>query len=198
MNNDRDFYSPGRDTESYPTPAPSPQVDDEGIPLPPSTPRRHLPLLPSAFSTPRPHLHPLLSYGNRPGIMYDVREHPSSASTRHGQLEWTREPATNPPSPGIIITCHVLPHQFVVLPSESCSEFVTVHDILLAVHSTFSQAMRAAEDPRNHRSWTNRSGETPATLLGEHLERPDALSERYTWKGISEEIFPGNWLLHIE
>ena len=198
MNNDRDFYSPGRDTESHPAPAPSPQVGDEGIPLPHGTPRRHLPLLPSAFSTPRPHLHPLLSYANRPGVAYDVRERPSSASTRHGRLEWAREPATNLPSPGIIITRHTLPRQFVTLPSESRSEIVTVHDTLLAVHSAFSQAMRPAEDPRNHGPWANRPGETPATLLSERLERPGALSERYTWKGMSEETFPGNWLLRIE
>jgi len=202
MHNGRDHYSPGRGPNSYPTPAPSPEVDDEGVPLPPKRPRCHPVQLPQkTFIIPQPHLHPLLGYADCPCIVYDIREHPNAASAPHSRLEWAHESATNPPSLQIIITCQVLPHPFVVHPSGRNYDFVTVHDILEAVHSAFSEAIRAAEDHRNLISRSRRSGqdETATTLLlGGFPSGLSVLSERYTWKGLSEEISPGNWLLHIE
>lgn len=199
MNNGWDHYSPDWGTKSYPTPAASPQMDNEGIPLPPRATRHRLPL---PFGIPRPRLNPLLSYANHPGIVYDVRERPSSAFTPHARLEWEQEEAIYPPSPEMTIICHLLPRPFVVLPSGRRCNFVTVHDILLAVHCEFTEAIRAADNNSNSLRWTNRRPDEAITsllLLDGHLSgRLDALSGRYTWKGISEEISPGAWLLHIE
>ena len=194
MNNGWDHYSP-RGTKSYPTPLPSPQMDNEGAPLPPRAQRHRLPL---PFSAPRPRLNPRLSYAYRPSIVYDVRERPSSASTPYAaRLEWAQEEATNPPSPQMIIVCHLLPHPFVVLPSGRRGNFVTVHDILVTVHSEFTEAIRAADDSNSLR-WMDRTA-TSSLLLDGHPARLDALSlGRYMWKGISEEVSPGRWLLHIE
>ena len=200
MHNGQDHYSPDLGPGSYPTPAPSPEVDDEGVPLPPKRPRCHPIQLPQGpFVTPQSHLHPLLGYANCPCIAYDVREHPSAASAPHSRLEWAHEPATNPPSSQIIITCRVLPHPFVVHPSGRNYDFVTVHDILEAVHSAFREIIRAA-DRRNPIPRRSGRSETASTLLLSGLPgaRPSVLSERYMWKGLSEEISPGNWLLHIE
>ncbi|KAF8335219.1 hypothetical protein F5887DRAFT_892147 [Amanita rubescens] len=145
-----------------------------------------------SFDTPPSHLHPILRYANCPCIEYDVRQRPSCASAPHLRLEWAHESATNPPSSQVVITCHVLPRPFVVRPSGRNYDFVTVHDILLAVH----RAIRAAEAFYNPGLdwWTSRPGEaaTPWSTV------PVALSGRYMWKGLSEEIAPGNWLLHIE
>ena len=200
MNNGWEFLSPARGPESYgyPTPAPSPQLDDEGIPLPPGAPKFHpLSLPPMSFGTPPTHLHPILRYADCPCIEYDIRQRPSCASAPHSRLEWAHESATNPPSSQVIITCHVLPRPFVVRPSGRNYDFVTVHDILLAVH----RAIRAAEVFYNPSldSWRSRPGETATGLWSSECSaRPIAPSGRYMWKGLSEEIAPGNWLLHVE
>lgn len=190
MNNGWDHYSP---TKSYPTPASSPQMDNEGIPLPPRAQRHRLPL---PFGTPRSRLNPLLSYAYHPGIVYDVRERPSSASTSHARLEWAQEAATNPPLPEMSIVCQLLPRPLVVLPSGRRCNFVTVHDILLTVHCEFTEAIRAADDGSD--GGPAETATSSLLLDGRPPGRLDALSGRYTWKGISEEISPGKWLLHIE
>ena len=211
MNNDWEYNSLRRGSRAYPTPAPSPQVDAAGIPLPPSAPRHHLSPLPNVFSTPRAHLHPLLSYANCPSIAYDIRKRPSTASTRHGRLEWAHESATSPPSAWMTITCHLLPRPFVVLPSAQFYDFVTLHDILQAVHCEIVEALRlgAATEGRNVSSlgawnWADRRPEEtrPAadlsSLLAGHSVGLNGLSGRYIWKGLSEEKAPGDWILHIE
>lgn len=199
MYNGWEHYSPRQGSESYPTPAPSPQVDDDGVPLPPGAPKFHtIPLPPTCFGTLH-HLHPILRYANCPCIQYDVMQRPNYASATHARLEWAHESVTNPPSSQVIITCQVLPHPFIVHPSGRSYDFVTVHDILLAVHRAFIEAIREAEARCNLSSWTRRQDD-PATALWSsgHCTRSIVLSGRHTWKGISEEIAPGNWLLHIE
>ena len=62
----------------------------------------------------------------------------------HARLEWTQEMVTHPPTPEMVTIRHVQPHPFIILPLR-CSTFVTVHDILLAVHFKCSEAIRAAE-----------------------------------------------------
>ncbi|KAF8675165.1 hypothetical protein AX14_005220 [Amanita brunnescens Koide BX004] len=197
MFNDWEHLSPGRSPSprSYPTPVPSPDVDEKGVPLPPGAPKFHpIPLPSTGFSVPPPHLHPILGYADCPCIQYDVRKHPSYASALRARLEWAHELATSPPSSQIIITCHALPHPFVVRPSGRRYYFVTVYDILLAVHRAFNDAFRNIPSP-----WTSRpSGSATALLSGGQSGRPSILPGRYTWKGVSEEIAPGNWLLHIE
>lgn len=192
-------YSPGQGSSSYPTPAPSPAVDSKGVPLPPATPRSHSIQLPQrSFVNLQPRLHPLLSYANRPRIVYDIRERPSSASASRARLEWARESATNPPSSQVIITCQVFPRPFVVRPSGRDYNFVTVHDILAAVHCAFKEVIWIAGNRCNLASQRGGQDETAreTTLLFGRLSR--GLSVRYMWKGLSEEISPGNWLLHIE
>ena len=181
--------------ESYPTPAPSPEVNSNGIPLAPGAPRHlPIPLPPRPFNTPRPYLHPLLRYTICPCILYDVRQHPTFASAPNARLEWAHESATNPPSSRVIITCHVLPRPFIVRPSGRIYDYVTILDILLAVHGEFAEALRVA--------WTDaRPAETATTtslLFAGYSTMPNVLSGRYIWNGLSEEKAPGNWLLHIE
>ncbi|KAF8327986.1 hypothetical protein F5887DRAFT_1009387 [Amanita rubescens] len=193
-NTGRNHYSHGRPgSESYPTSAPNPQVDNNGIPTPPNAPHHHpIPLPPRVWNNvPQPYLHPLLRYSHHPSISYDVRHPPSYASAPNTRLEWAHEPATNPSSPEIIITCHPLPHPFIVRPFGKHYDFVTIHDILLAVHREFSEVIQATE---NNSSRPGKSGETELLLTGEI----GLSNARSIWKGLSEEKSPGNWLLHIE
>jgi hypothetical protein len=200
MYNDWEHLSPGRSPSprSYPTPAPSPEVDEEGVPLPPGAPKFHpIPLSPTVI--PPLHLHPILGYADCPCIEYDVRKCASYASTPRARLEWGHESATNPPSSQIIITCHVLPRPFVVRPSGRSYYFVTIHDILLAVHRAFNDAFRDTWTLHNLSPWMGGpSGPATALWSSGQSGRPRMLPGRYTWKGMSEEIAPGNWLLHIE
>ena len=200
MSNDWEHLSPGWGPEPYPTPAPSPQVDDKGVPLPPSAPEFSTIPLPSitGFGTPPPHLHPILGYADCPCIEYDVRKHPGYASARLARLEWAHESATNPPSSQIIITCHVLPHPFVVRPSGRSYCFVTIRDILLAVHRAFNEASRNAGALHNLSQWAGGPGGAATALWSRGQSGPSVVFGRYTWKGISEEIAPRNWVLHIE
>jgi hypothetical protein len=196
MFNDWEHLSPDRGPESYPTPAPSPQVDNDGVPLPPGAPKFHpIPLPPTGFGIAPSHLHPILGYADCPCIEYDVRKRPSYASARLARLEWAHESVTNPPSSQIIITCHVLPRPFVVRPSGRSYYFVTVRDILLAVHRAFNEAFGDAGALHNLSPWAGGPGGTATALWSRGPSMPFG---RYTWKGISEEIAPGNWLLHIE
>ena len=180
-------------SESHPT-----QVDTT---IPPNAPRHHtIPLPPRGWNNvPQPYIHPLLRYSYSPCITYDVRHPPSSAFAPNTRLEWAHEPATNPSSPQMIITCYVLPRPFIVRPFGKHYDFVTIHDILLAVHREFSEArVRAAEDSSSRTSSTEGgSSETELLLTGDVglFQRPSA---RFIWKGLSEEKSPGNWLLHIE
>ena len=201
MFNDWEHRSPVWGPQSYPTPAPSPQVDDEGVPLPPGAPKSNTIPLPSitSFGTPPPHLHPILGYADCPCIEYDVRKRPCYASARLARLEWAHESATSPPSSHIIITCHVLPHPFVVRPSRRSYNFVTVHDILLAVYRALNEAFEDTGVLRNPGPWMSGLGGTATALWSrEHSDAPSMPSGRYKWKGISEEVGHGNWLLHIE
>jgi hypothetical protein len=192
MYNGWNNYPPGHGgAESYPSPAPSPEVNADGIPLAPGAPRRlPVPLPPRPFNTPRPHLHPLLRYTLCPCILYDVRHPPSFASAPNARLEWAHESATNPPSSRVIITCHVLPRPFIVRPSGRIYDYVTIHDILLAVHGEFTAALRAAWAP-------GETASSPSSLLL-LTGPPNVLSGRYIWNGLSEERAPGNWLLHVD
>ena len=203
MFNDWEHRSPGRGPQSYPTPAPSPQVDDEGIPLPLGAPKSNTIPLPSitGLGNPPSHLHPILGYADCPCIEYDVRKRPCHASARLARLEWAHESAINPPSSQIIVTCHVLPHPFVVRPCGRSYYFVTVHDILLNVHRAFNDTFGDTEAWDNPSPWTSGPSETrTATALWSSGQSgaPSMPSGRYKWKGISDEIAPGNWVLHIE
>lgn len=68
-------------------------------------------------------------------------------------------------------------------------DFVTILDVLLAVHREFIEALRATG---------TRRGLTGSELLltGTGLSRGPSV--RYIWKGLSEERSPGHWLLHVE
>lgn len=200
MYNGGNHYSPGQGPSSYPTPASSPEVDSEGLPLPPCTPRyRSIQLPQRSFVKLQPRLHPLLSYANRPCIVYDIRERPSAASAPRARLEWAHESATDPPSSQVIVTCQVLPCPCVVSPSGRNYDYVTVYDILEAVHCAFREIIWVGEGRCYLDSQRSGQDEIGTTLLfGGHPERLSELMERYTWKGLSEEISPGNWLLHIE
>ncbi|KAF8631467.1 hypothetical protein AX15_002381 [Amanita polypyramis BW_CC] len=198
MYNGWEPHSPALGPESYPTPAPTPRMANTGILCPPSPPRlRPLSLPPTTFSDPR--LHPLLVYSTCPGIEYDVRQPPAYASAPNARLEWAYESATHPGSTQIIITCMELPCPFEVYPSAKGNGFITIHDILQAVHVAFRKAARSVEGREGSNLWTTRPGlGSQSILLSSHLRRLVALPERYVWAGLSEQIGSDNWLLHIE
>ena len=96
--------------ESHPS-----QVDTT---ISPNAPRHHpIPLPPRVWkNVPQPHIHPLLRYSYSSFISYDIRHPPFFAFALNTRLEWAHEPATNPSSPQMIITCYVLPRPFIVRP----------------------------------------------------------------------------------
>ncbi|KAK2462609.1 hypothetical protein APHAL10511_005342 [Amanita phalloides] len=195
MYNGWEQYSPNHGAESYPTPAPSPQRNSAGIPLAPGAPRmRPIPLQPTDPDGPR--LHPLLVYANCPNLVYDVRRHPRHASARNARMEWLHEPAISPVSEELVITCRPLSRTFVVRPSTWGYHYVTVHDVLLAVHHGIQEVGWAVENPNNISSWiTGGGGEPVGMLMGGQIS---FYGNRFKWKGLSEYTPPRDWFLHIE
>ncbi|KAM6503076.1 hypothetical protein JOM56_000019 [Amanita muscaria] len=186
-NNGWSNYSPfplSSPAESYPSPAPTPQVDESGIPIPPGAPnRRHIPLPPNSFSGIR--THPLLGYDPTcPCIEYDVRCSPTYASAPNARLEWAYESAMNPQTREMTITCMVLPRPFVVRPTFEGYDFVTILDVLVATHRAFCDVAHVSRVHNSRLPWSP--------------SRSSGSMERFKWAGLSEQRAPGDWLLHIE
>ena len=83
--------------------------------------------------------------GPTSALSHELVEHPGSASMPHVRLAWTQEMVTHPPTPEMVTIRHVQPHPFIILPLR-CSTFVTVHDILLAVHFKCSEAITSRRE----------------------------------------------------
>ncbi|KIL59412.1 hypothetical protein M378DRAFT_169349 [Amanita muscaria Koide BX008] len=168
-------------THSASLPAPSRRVSNTSALILPATPRLEpIPLPPMSFDDTT--LNTLVTYASRPRIQYDVRHHPGHASAPKGRQHWSQEPATNPPTPKMVIVCMVLPRPFVVYPASKDLNYVTVRDVLAATHNAFREAARGAV--ADDETWV------PGFSI--------ASNGRYTWAGLSEQSAPRTWLLHIE
>ncbi|KAF8335197.1 hypothetical protein F5887DRAFT_921231 [Amanita rubescens] len=169
MYNGGDHYSPGQGPSSYPTPASSPEVDSEGFPLPPATPRyRSIQLPQRSFVKLQPRLHPLLSYANRPCIVYDS----PGTSKRRIRAARTSRMGTRVSHKSAFVTSY---RHLPVSPSGRNYDYVTVYDILEAVHCAFREVIWVAEDRcylDSQRSGRDEIG--TALLFGGH---PGGLSE---------------------
>ncbi|KIL57804.1 hypothetical protein M378DRAFT_171319 [Amanita muscaria Koide BX008] len=133
----------GPTTHSTTLPAPSRHVNNPSALIPPATPRLEpIPLPPVSFDDTA--LNTMVTYASRPRIQYDVRRHPGYASAPKGRQHWSEEPATNPPTPKMVIVCMVLPRPFVVYPTSRDLNYVTVRDLLAATHDAFREATQGA------------------------------------------------------
>jgi hypothetical protein len=112
-------------------------------------------------------MHPLLRYSFTPTIHFNLLHHPSSITTlpdhRPPALLTFTEPATSPPLPSLTIISPPLPWSIIVHPQRP-NKFVTVSDVLLALHRALS--LPAAADyydtPPPHDTWSR------ATAAFEH------------------------------
>ncbi|KIL59112.1 hypothetical protein M378DRAFT_85506 [Amanita muscaria Koide BX008] len=133
----------GPTTHSANLTAPSRRVGDPSALIPPAAPRLEpIPLPP--MSVDDTSLNALVIYASHPRIQHDVRRHPGYASAPTGRRHWSEEPATNPPTPKMVIVCMVLPRPFVVYPASRDSNYVTVRDLLAATHDAFREAVQEA------------------------------------------------------
>ncbi|KAM6503104.1 hypothetical protein JOM56_000047 [Amanita muscaria] len=174
----------GPTTHSTGLPAPSRRVSNTSALMPPATPRLEpIPLPPTSFDDTT--LNTVVTYASRPRVQYDVRHHPGYASAPKGRQYWSQEPATNPPTPKMVIVCIVLPRPFVVYPASSDLNYVTVRDVLAATHSAFREAAQGAV--ADDETWV------PGFSIWS-----GASNGRYTWAGLAEQSAPRTWLLHIE
>ncbi|KAM6503091.1 hypothetical protein JOM56_000034 [Amanita muscaria] len=168
-------------THSTSLPTPSRRVSNTSALIPPATPRLEPILLPP-MSFDDTTLNALVTYASRPRIQYDVSHHPGYASAPTGRHHWSEEPATNPPTPKMVIVCMVLPKPFVVRPARRDLKYVTVRDLLAAVHNAFREAAQQAV--ADDETWV------PGFSMWSDVS--------YTWAGLSEQSAPHTWLLHIE
>lgn len=153
---------------------------------PPITPQLRPISLPSLPCT-GPRLHRLLHYAARPRIAYDLRRSPSHAQALSERLDWIYEPATFPSSLSLTLVCTILPEQIIVFPCRGY-DYVTLNDVLSAVHEEYQQAEPQAADV----------GITETESIPILFSSHSMASARYMWAGLSDCVAPGTWLLHIE
>ena len=111
---------------------------------PPNAPLlRTVPLPPILHAGPA--IHPALPFAAHPGIKWDIRQPPSHALVEFARLEWAFEAATSPPMRTIILICAILHGPIVVSPLHQDYDYVTVRDVLLAVHQAYSASQLHAD-----------------------------------------------------
>ncbi|KIL59105.1 hypothetical protein M378DRAFT_278123 [Amanita muscaria Koide BX008] len=151
---------------------------------PPPAPRlKPIPLPPTPYENPR--LHPLLTYAVRPKIAYNLQTSSLLAHPPYARSRWTYEPATSQPTPFMTLKCTMLPGDISVFPSHY--QYVTIRDVLSAVSDAYQGAVPAHAREKETRS-------VPNSLCHDST----VLSTCFMWAGISDQIEPGVWLLHIE
>ncbi|KAF7763692.1 hypothetical protein Agabi119p4_8229 [Agaricus bisporus var. burnettii] len=124
---------------------------DAPIALPP--PKHHLPKRSHTVHhhTSSVHLHRLLQDSSHPDLLFDVRLSPTSAkASRHSITpDELNEPATTPRLPSMIIFSPYLSWSIRVAPSgysrSRDMHYVTVWDVLSAVHMTLRKSVNQAE-----------------------------------------------------
>ena len=181
-------FSPAHSSSSlspYPTP-PHPRVY-----TPSPTPQAYaLPYIPPAPLTPGVHLHPAII---APNLQYDVRFVPTQ-SNPHLSPAILAQPASSPPLPNLGLRVGDLPWMFNVTPDTRLSPgnaYVTVQDVLLAIHYHLRTAVKSAEydamsksrKAEIFREFERRVGSDPIQR-GKGLRRVDFLNGRHRAQGI--------------
>jgi len=134
-------FSPANSSSLSPHPIPPhPRVY-----TPSPIPQAHaLPYIPPAPLTPNVHLHPAII---APNLQYDVRFLPTQ-SNPHLSPAILAQPASSPPLPNLGLRAGDLPWLFNVTPDAGLKPgkaYVTVQDVLLAIHYHLHTAVRLAE-----------------------------------------------------
>jgi hypothetical protein len=149
-----------------------------------------LPPIPPAPLTPSVSLHPALV---APSLQYDMRSPPTQSNPRLS-LAILATPASSPPLPSLGLRVGDLPWMFTVFPDAALSPgkaYVTVHDVLLAIHYHLRTAVKSAEyeamsKPRKaeiYREFERRVGSDPVQR-GKGLRRVDFLNGRVRAQGL--------------
>lgn len=134
-------FSPANSSSLSPYPIPPhPRVY-----TPSPIPQAHaLPYIPPAPLTPNVHLHPAII---APNLQYDVRFLPTQ-SNPHLSPAILAQPASSPPLSNLGLRVGNLPWLFNVTPDAGLSPgkaYVTVQDVLLAIHYHLRTAVKSAE-----------------------------------------------------
>ena len=146
-------------------------------------------------------INPLLERGTNPQIKYDIRSPPSFATSRRHHVDddrWRYERASNPNLGSLTIRMALVSKPIVVFPSRIDEGVVTVHDVLLAVHS----ALRASALDDQHRRRRRRQAElwrqgAPRSYHpSEDYDAIDVAVGCYGWAGLTQSPTEGDvWIL---
>ena len=158
------------------------------IPLPPLSP----------YGT---SINPLLERGTTPPIKYDIRSPPSFATSRRhldDDDRWRYERASNPNLGSLTIRMALVSKPIVVFPSRIDEAVVTVHDVLLAVHSALRASTLADQHRRRPRRqaelWRQSAPRSHHPL--EDCKTIDVAVGCYGWAGLTQSPTEGDvWIL---
>jgi hypothetical protein len=182
------FSSPTNSSSSL---SPYPPIPHPDVYTPSPIRQAHaLPFIPPAPLTPGVCLHPALV---APSLQYDVR-YPPSQNNPHLSPAILATPASSPPLPSLGLRVGNLPWMFNVFPDAGLSPgkaYVTVHDVLLAIHYHLRTAVKSAEyeamgktrKAEIFREFERRVGADPVQR-GKGLRRVDFLNGRVRAQGL--------------
>jgi hypothetical protein len=134
-------------TTSPEPPRSPPPLKHEGSPYA----RSALPAVPEDHPTATLRIQRVLSFALKPKISFDLSHHPSTITTLPGHRQISlfalSELATTPPLPSMTIVSPDLPWSITVVPPSphKANQFVTVSDVLVALHRTLGLAVTITE-----------------------------------------------------
>jgi len=180
-------FSPANSSSLPPYPIPPHHRVYTASPIPQA---HALPYIPPAPLTPNVHLHPAII---APNLQYDVRFLPTQ-SNPHLSPAILAQPASSPPLPNLGLRAGDLPWLFNVTPDSGLSPgkaYVTVQDVLLAIHYHLRTAVKSAEYEATSKSrkaeilreFEHRVGWDPVQR-GKGLQRVDFLNGRHRAQGL--------------
>ena len=182
------------------SPSPFPTFFHPHVYTPSPIPQAYaLPYTPPAPLTPDVRLHPAL---RAPNLQYDVRSPPTQSSPHLSQVILST-PASIPPLPSLGLRVGDLPWLFNVLPKVGLSPgntYVTVQDVLLAIHYHLRTAVKGAEYEAMSRSrkaeifreFERRVG-SDTLQRGKGLRRVDFLNGRLRAQGLVRNSKDSLW-----
>jgi len=151
-------------------------------------------------------LHPLLRYQPTPGIEYWMVFSPSSAAPTRPHLthpRWLQEAATFPNLPSLTIRAIWQERAIVVFPGEATYGFITIWDVLVAVHRELRGKVTYLHSNAHHNplGLFHRPRQRDVTQPDESTIRASImmmLQGRTKWRGLSPSPMEADvWLLHI-
>lgn len=151
-------------------------------------------------------LHPLLRYQPIPGIEYSMFYSPSSAApTRphHTHPRWLQESATFPNLASLTIRAQWQERAIVVFPGEAAYGFVTIWDVLVAVHRALRGKATYLHSNAHHNplGLFHRPRQRDVMQPDEGTIRASMMiltQGRTLWRGLSPSTTEADvWLLHI-